>query len=70
MSLVLDRFSTSDTPEALALAALEAIPALSGTKETGFAWSIYTGDLVSHDPDNQLSRLASARFFLTKLTWF
>ncbi|KIK07363.1 hypothetical protein K443DRAFT_627618 [Laccaria amethystina LaAM-08-1] len=45
-----------DTPEALALAALEAIPALSGTKETGFAWSIYTGDLVSHDPDNQLSR--------------
>lgn len=45
-----------DTPEALALAAIEAIPALSGTKETGFAWSIYTGDLVSHDPDNQLSR--------------
>ena len=68
--MVLDRFYTSDTPEALALAALEAIPALSGTKETGFAWSIYTGDLVSHDPDNQLSRLASASFFLTELTWF
>ncbi|KAG6851332.1 hypothetical protein H0H93_005730 [Arthromyces matolae] len=46
----------SDTPLALGMAALEAIPALTGTKETGFAWSIYTGDLVSHDPDKQLSR--------------
>jgi sphingomyelin phosphodiesterase len=35
---------------------LEAIPELTGTKETGFAWSLYTGDLVGHDPDNQLSQ--------------
>ncbi|KIM47617.1 hypothetical protein M413DRAFT_205073 [Hebeloma cylindrosporum] len=45
-----------DTPLSLALAALQAIPALTGTKDNGFAWTIYTGDLVSHDPDNQLSR--------------
>ena len=38
------------------MAAMEAIPALAGTQETGFAWSIYTGDLVAHDPDHQLSR--------------
>ena len=42
----------------LAVAALQAIPALTGTKNNGFAWTIYTGDLVSHDPDNQLSRYA------------
>jgi sphingomyelin phosphodiesterase len=47
----------SDSPYALVLSALEAIPALSGTKDTGFAWTVYTGDLVSHDPENQLSRL-------------
>ena len=52
----------SDTPYSLALAALQAIPVLSGTK-TGFAWTVYTGDLVSHDPDNQLSRYV----FLTAL---
>lgn len=46
----------SDTPLALAMAALEAIPVLTGTEKTGFAWSLYTGDLVSHDSDNQLSR--------------
>ncbi|KZW00602.1 hypothetical protein EXIGLDRAFT_721370 [Exidia glandulosa HHB12029] len=45
-----------DTPFALALAAVQAIPVLAGTEHTGFAWSVYTGDLVSHDPDNQLSR--------------
>ncbi|KAF7302948.1 SER THR protein phosphatase family protein [Mycena kentingensis (nom. inval.)] len=45
-----------DTPMALAMAALEAIPVLTGTKGTGFDFSIYTGDLVAHDPDNQLSR--------------
>ena len=49
----------SDTPYSLALAALEAIPALAGTAETGFDWTVYTGDLVSHDRDNQLSRLVS-----------
>ncbi|KAF5374831.1 hypothetical protein D9758_000568 [Tetrapyrgos nigripes] len=45
-----------DTPFALALSALQAIPALTNTAKTGFDWTIYTGDLVSHDPDNQLSR--------------
>ncbi|KAJ6544016.1 sphingomyelin phosphodiesterase [Mycena capillaripes] len=47
---------TCDTPMALAMAAVQAIPPLTGTQETGFDFSIYTGDLVSHDPDNQLSR--------------
>jgi predicted phosphodiesterase len=46
----------SDSPLALAMSALEAIPALTGTNGTGFAWTIYTGDLVSHDSENQLSR--------------
>ena len=46
----------SDTPFSLAAAVLEAIPVLTGTEQTGFAWTIYTGDLVSHDPENQLSR--------------
>ncbi|KAF8167475.1 Metallo-dependent phosphatase-like protein [Crassisporium funariophilum] len=45
-----------DTPLALGMAALQVIPALTGTKDSGFAWTVYTGDLVSHDPDNQLSR--------------
>ncbi|RDB29530.1 Sphingomyelin phosphodiesterase [Hypsizygus marmoreus] len=45
-----------DTPLSLGLSALQAIPALAGTRDTGFAWTLYTGDLVSHDPDNQLSR--------------
>ncbi|KAI0253189.1 Metallo-dependent phosphatase-like protein [Lactifluus subvellereus] len=45
-----------DTPFSLAAAALEAIPVLTGTENTGFSWTIYTGDLVSHDSENQLSR--------------
>ncbi|KAF7370831.1 SER THR protein phosphatase family protein [Mycena sanguinolenta] len=45
-----------DTPISLVTAAMEAIPVLTGTEETGFAFTVYTGDLVSHDPDNQLSR--------------
>ncbi|KAL5530987.1 hypothetical protein ACEPAG_3863 [Sanghuangporus baumii] len=45
-----------DTPLALALAALQAIPVLAGTGNTGFDFTIYTGDLISHDPSNQLSR--------------
>ncbi|THH03993.1 hypothetical protein EW145_g5843 [Phellinidium pouzarii] len=44
-----------DSPYALVLSALEAIPALTGTENTGFAWTMYTGDLVAHDQDNQLS---------------
>ncbi|KAJ7269242.1 sphingomyelin phosphodiesterase [Mycena haematopus] len=45
-----------DSPISLVAAAMEAIPALTGTEKTGFAFTVYTGDLVSHDPDNQLSR--------------
>ncbi|KAI0273983.1 Metallo-dependent phosphatase-like protein [Russula aff. rugulosa BPL654] len=45
-----------DTPFSLAAAVLEAIPVLTGTENTGFGWTIYTGDLVSHDPENQHSR--------------
>ncbi|KAJ3489575.1 hypothetical protein NLI96_g2003 [Meripilus lineatus] len=45
-----------DSPFSLMLSALQAIPVLTETEKTGFAWTIYTGDLVSHDHDNQLSR--------------
>lgn len=40
----------------LALAALESIPVLTDTKEKGFDFSIYTGDLVSHDGITEQSR--------------
>lgn len=46
----------SDTPFALMMAALEAIPALTQTEDNGFAWTVYTGDLVSHDKEGELSR--------------
>jgi sphingomyelin phosphodiesterase len=45
-----------DTPLDLAAAALEAIPVLTGTTDSGFDFMLYTGDLVSHDAENQLSR--------------
>jgi hypothetical protein len=51
-----------DTPYYLGESALEAIAPLTGTthyntcESDSFAWSIYTGDLVSHDSQNQLSR--------------
>ena len=45
-----------DSSYSLMLAAMESIPVLTGTQHTGFDWTVYTGDLVSHDPDNQLSR--------------
>jgi len=45
-----------DSPYALITAALQSIPILAGTEETGFAWTIFTGDLVSHDDDYQLQR--------------
>ncbi|KAF8340731.1 uncharacterized protein EI90DRAFT_2906259 [Cantharellus anzutake] len=45
-----------DTPLSLALAALESIPVLTDTKEGGFDFSIYTGDLVSHDEIAEQSR--------------
>ncbi|KAI9511897.1 Metallo-dependent phosphatase [Russula earlei] len=37
-------------------AILQAIPVLTGTADTGFAWTLFTGDLVAHDPGNQMSR--------------
>ena len=47
-----------DTPYDLGLAALQAIAPLTGTsKENPLAWTVYTGDLVSHDPQTELSRL-------------
>ena len=51
-------FVPSDVPFDLALAALESIPVLTGTNGTGlgFDFSIYTGDLVSHDHNLELDR--------------
>ncbi|KAF7373118.1 Sphingomyelin phosphodiesterase [Mycena sanguinolenta] len=57
-----------DTPYALALAALESIPVLTGTQGTGFNFTIYTGDLVSHDPMNELSRDYTVVYELFKKT--
>ncbi|MCJ1477263.1 hypothetical protein MMC13_005934, partial [Lambiella insularis] len=46
-----------DTPYDLGTAALEAIGPLTGVVgNESFAWTVYTGDLVSHDSQNQLSR--------------
>lgn len=46
-----------DTPYYLGLAALQAIAPLTGTHgNSSVAWTVYTGDLVSHDTQNQLSR--------------
>ena len=46
-----------DTPYYLGLAALQSIgPLIGTTKDHPLAWTIYTGDLVSHDSQNQLSR--------------
>lgn len=51
-----------DSPYYLITAGLESIAPLTGTthknktEDDQFAWSIYTGDLVSHDEQNQLSR--------------
>ena len=58
-----------DSPYDLALAALESVGPLTGTCSPGeksrrkdhsgssLGWTIYTGDLTSHDPQNQLSDL-------------
>lgn len=40
----------------MALSALQAIPVLTATEHSGFDFTLYTGDLVAHDPDNELSR--------------
>ncbi|KAF9236005.1 sphingomyelin phosphodiesterase [Melanogaster broomeanus] len=45
-----------DTPLSLMVSAMQAIPPLTGTEGTGFNFSIFTGDLTSHDTDNQYSR--------------
>ena len=46
-----------DTPYDLGTAALQAIGPLTGVGAgESFAWTVYTGDLVSHDSQNQLSR--------------
>lgn len=49
-----------DTPYDLALAALQAVGPLSGTGKgschDSLAWTLYTGDLSSHDPELQNSR--------------
>ena len=46
----------SDAPFDLILAALQSVPVLTGTEEHGFNFTLYTGDLVSHDPEQELSR--------------
>lgn len=46
-----------DAPLPLVVSTLQAIPTLTGTEEDSFAFTIYTGDLVSHDPFNELSGL-------------
>ncbi|OJJ42884.1 hypothetical protein ASPZODRAFT_20164 [Penicilliopsis zonata CBS 506.65] len=49
-----------DTPYDLGLAALQAVGPLTGTgkgdDEESLAWTVYTGDLVSHDPQSELSQ--------------
>ncbi|KAJ4357130.1 uncharacterized protein N0V89_001705 [Didymosphaeria variabile] len=47
-----------DTPYDLGTAALQAVGPLTGTSKGGehLAWTVYTGDLVPHDPQSQLSR--------------
>ncbi|KAJ3978098.1 sphingomyelin phosphodiesterase [Lentinula raphanica] len=58
------RFGTysCDSPYALILAALEAIPVLTDTKDAEFDFMLFTGDLVSHDPENELSSPQSIVF--------
>lgn len=46
-----------DTPYDLGLAALQAVGPLTGTNTSNpLGWTVYTGDLVSHDPQSELSR--------------
>ncbi|KAH7914741.1 Metallo-dependent phosphatase-like protein [Hygrophoropsis aurantiaca] len=45
-----------DAPYALILSVLQAIPAVAGTEETGFAFTLFTGDMLTHDSENQQSR--------------
>ncbi|KAH9838385.1 sphingomyelin phosphodiesterase [Rhodofomes roseus] len=45
-----------DSPLSLVAATLQSIPVLTGTQDSPFNWTIYTGDLLSHDAFNELSR--------------
>ena len=46
-----------DSPYNLVTAALQSIGPLTGVAPNeAFGWSIYTGDLVSHDPANEIDR--------------
>ncbi|KAG1723693.1 sphingomyelin phosphodiesterase [Suillus lakei] len=45
-----------DAPYSLITSVLEAIPLLTGTESTGFDFTMFTGDMLAHDPDNQQSR--------------
>ncbi|KIJ21978.1 hypothetical protein PAXINDRAFT_124362 [Paxillus involutus ATCC 200175] len=45
-----------DSPYSLITATLEAIPPLAGTETTGFDFTLFTGDMLAHDPENQQSR--------------
>ncbi|KIK96557.1 hypothetical protein PAXRUDRAFT_825836 [Paxillus rubicundulus Ve08.2h10] len=45
-----------DSPYSLITAILEAIPPLAGTETTGFNFTLFTGDMLAHDPENQQSR--------------
>jgi hypothetical protein len=47
-----------DSPYDLGLAALQAVEPLTGTSLANpLGWTVYTGDLVSHEGQNELSRL-------------
>lgn len=47
-----------DSPYDLGLAALQAVGPLTGTNASNpLGWTVYTGDLVSHDPQSELSRV-------------
>ncbi|KAG1817992.1 sphingomyelin phosphodiesterase [Suillus subaureus] len=45
-----------DSPLDLMAAAMESIGPLTGTEQSGFNFSLFTGDLTAHDSDNQYSR--------------
>jgi hypothetical protein len=58
IELVLTEVFRCDTPYYLGLAALQSIASMTGTGsvQSNASWTIYTGDLVSHDPENEMSR--------------
>lgn len=53
---LLTRECCSDVPLPTMVGVMKAIPILTGTEGTGFDFTIFTGDLVSHDPENELSK--------------